>query len=180
MAVLKCVDWADAREAKQAMELMGSWSKISVADALELLSPAFSSTEVQNKEKKETIFNNSSAKRKIHTAQNVQILGFLHFVRVLFLVQFVLLWLIVAVDLAIVVGLDAHGPGLSVPLCRKGIEVFTTACSGVSWFRNWERRSMGWPKINAMSMIASSWPSEVGTTNSNRDLKISSCCSCHF
>jgi phosphatidylinositol 3-kinase len=44
---LKCVDWSDASEAKQAAELMASWSPIDVADALELLSPDFTSQEVR-------------------------------------------------------------------------------------------------------------------------------------
>lgn len=38
---LKSVDWADAIETAQAMELMSCWAKISIADALELLSPDF-------------------------------------------------------------------------------------------------------------------------------------------
>ena len=38
---LKCVDWSDAAEAAQAEELMGRWAAISVADALELLSPDY-------------------------------------------------------------------------------------------------------------------------------------------
>ena len=42
---LKCVDWKDVQEARQAIELMktGVWKQdIDVADALELLSPDFS------------------------------------------------------------------------------------------------------------------------------------------
>lgn len=38
---LKCVDWGDAAEAAQAEELMCRWARISVADALELLSPDY-------------------------------------------------------------------------------------------------------------------------------------------
>ena len=38
---LKCVDWGDAAEAAQAEELMNRWARISVADALELLSPDY-------------------------------------------------------------------------------------------------------------------------------------------
>ena len=45
--VLQCVDWSDAQEARQAAELMASWTPISVADALELLSPAFPQPEVR-------------------------------------------------------------------------------------------------------------------------------------
>ena len=44
--VLQCVDWSDVQEARQAAELMASWTSISVADALELLSPAFPQPEV--------------------------------------------------------------------------------------------------------------------------------------
>ena len=43
---LKCVDWGDAYEARQAAELMGEWAPIEVADALELLSPDFKNDEV--------------------------------------------------------------------------------------------------------------------------------------
>jgi phosphatidylinositol 3-kinase len=38
---LKCVDWSDAQESKQATDLMHRWASIDIADALELLSPAF-------------------------------------------------------------------------------------------------------------------------------------------
>ena len=38
---LKCVDWGDAAEAAQAADLMSKWARISVADALELLSPDY-------------------------------------------------------------------------------------------------------------------------------------------
>ncbi|EFJ26575.1 hypothetical protein SELMODRAFT_97360 [Selaginella moellendorffii] len=44
---LKCVDWSDATEAKQALELMHKWTTIDIADALELLSHAFESEEVR-------------------------------------------------------------------------------------------------------------------------------------
>lgn len=44
---LRCVDWSDAQEAKRALELMYSWAPIDIADALELLSPAFVSEEVR-------------------------------------------------------------------------------------------------------------------------------------
>lgn len=43
---LKCVDWSDASEARQAAELMQQWAPIEIADALELLSPDFSNQEV--------------------------------------------------------------------------------------------------------------------------------------
>lgn len=36
------------QEAKQAIELIGKWETIDVADALELLSPDFESDEVRN------------------------------------------------------------------------------------------------------------------------------------
>eukprot|EP00887_Chlorella_sp_A99_P006299 scaffold3.g6299.t1 len=45
---LKCVDWGDASEARQAAELMQSWAPIDVADALELLSPDFTNEEVRS------------------------------------------------------------------------------------------------------------------------------------
>jgi len=38
---LKCVDWSDSAESRQASELMTKWAKISMADALELLSPDY-------------------------------------------------------------------------------------------------------------------------------------------
>ena len=44
--VLRCVDWGDAREARSAGELIARWAPIGLADALELLSPAFSNPEV--------------------------------------------------------------------------------------------------------------------------------------
>mmetsp|Transcript_623 Transcript_623/g.1491 ORF Transcript_623/g.1491 Transcript_623/m.1491 type:complete len:866 (+) Transcript_623:255-2852(+) len=45
---LKSVDWADAKEAKQAADLMQRWAPIDIADALELLSPDFSNEEVRS------------------------------------------------------------------------------------------------------------------------------------
>ncbi|KAK9117173.1 hypothetical protein Sjap_016120 [Stephania japonica] len=44
---LRCVEWSDIQEAKQALELMGKWESIDVSDALELLSPVFESEEVR-------------------------------------------------------------------------------------------------------------------------------------
>eukprot|EP00897_Mesotaenium_endlicherianum_P004521 jgi/Mesen1/4097/ME000215S03375 len=44
---LRCVDWSDAHEAEQAIHLMERWAPIDIADALELLSPAFVSEEVR-------------------------------------------------------------------------------------------------------------------------------------
>ncbi|XP_057950017.1 phosphatidylinositol 3-kinase, root isoform [Malania oleifera] len=44
---LRCVEWSDLQEAKQALELMGKWEMIDVCDALELLSPVFESEEVR-------------------------------------------------------------------------------------------------------------------------------------
>lgn len=44
---LKCVDWADAQEARQAADLMQAWAPIAIADALELLSPDFSNEQVR-------------------------------------------------------------------------------------------------------------------------------------
>ncbi|KAH7428669.1 hypothetical protein KP509_09G010900 [Ceratopteris richardii] len=44
---LQCVDWTDAHEARQAIELMHKWATIDIADALELLSPVFKSDEVR-------------------------------------------------------------------------------------------------------------------------------------
>ncbi|MQL74982.1 hypothetical protein Taro_007354 [Colocasia esculenta] len=40
---LRSVEWSDAQEAKQAIDLMGRWEMIDVTDALELLSPVFES-----------------------------------------------------------------------------------------------------------------------------------------
>ncbi|CAK0784160.1 hypothetical protein CVIRNUC_007363 [Coccomyxa viridis] len=45
--VLRCVDWADVRDARAAAELIARWAPISIADALELLSPAFTNPEVR-------------------------------------------------------------------------------------------------------------------------------------
>ena len=45
---LKCVDWGDLQEAKQAAELMSRWSRIDTVDALELLSSEFSNEEVRS------------------------------------------------------------------------------------------------------------------------------------
>uniref|UniRef100_A0A7N0T5H0 phosphatidylinositol 3-kinase n=1 Tax=Kalanchoe fedtschenkoi TaxID=63787 RepID=A0A7N0T5H0_KALFE len=44
---LRCVEWSDLQEAKQALELMHKWEMIDVCDALELLSPVFESEEVR-------------------------------------------------------------------------------------------------------------------------------------
>ncbi|KAJ6810206.1 phosphatidylinositol 3-kinase, root isoform [Iris pallida] len=44
---LRCVEWSDMQEAKQAIDLMGRWETIDVTDALELLSPVFESEEVR-------------------------------------------------------------------------------------------------------------------------------------
>lgn len=44
---LRCVDWSDAQEARQAIGLMHKWATIDIADALELLSPVFESEEVR-------------------------------------------------------------------------------------------------------------------------------------
>ncbi|KAG6417025.1 hypothetical protein SASPL_124466 [Salvia splendens] len=44
---LRCVEWSDVQEAKQALELMGKWETVDVCDALELLSPVFESEEVR-------------------------------------------------------------------------------------------------------------------------------------
>lgn len=44
---LRCVEWSDIQEAKQALELMHKWETIDVCDALELLSPVFESEEVR-------------------------------------------------------------------------------------------------------------------------------------
>ena len=46
LQVLRCVDWGDVREARTAGELIARWAPIALADALELLSPAFSNPEV--------------------------------------------------------------------------------------------------------------------------------------
>ncbi|CAF2040491.1 BnaA09g14140D [Brassica napus] len=44
---LRCVEWSDVQEAKQAIQLMYKWETIDVCDALELLSPLFESEEVR-------------------------------------------------------------------------------------------------------------------------------------
>ncbi|XP_010533951.1 PREDICTED: phosphatidylinositol 3-kinase VPS34 isoform X2 [Tarenaya hassleriana] len=44
---LRCVEWGDVQEAKQAIDLMSKWEMIDVCDALELLSPLFESEEVR-------------------------------------------------------------------------------------------------------------------------------------
>ncbi len=44
--VLRCVDWGDAQEARAAVELVSRWAPVGLADALELLSPAFTNPEV--------------------------------------------------------------------------------------------------------------------------------------
>ena len=38
---LRCVNWNDVTESKQALELLDEWGPITLADALELLSSAF-------------------------------------------------------------------------------------------------------------------------------------------
>lgn len=38
---LRCVSWSDVGESKQALELLGEWGPIVLADALELLSSSF-------------------------------------------------------------------------------------------------------------------------------------------
>lgn len=44
---LKCVDWSDAQEAREAADLMKKWAEIDIADALELLSPDFRNQQVR-------------------------------------------------------------------------------------------------------------------------------------
>ena len=45
--MLQSIDWSDVQEARQGIELLSHWVAIDVADALELLSPAFLNPEVQ-------------------------------------------------------------------------------------------------------------------------------------
>ncbi|KAH6576617.1 hypothetical protein BASA62_001311 [Batrachochytrium salamandrivorans] len=45
---LKCVIWTDPTEVRQAVELLSAWVDIDVEDALELLGPAFSDTNVRS------------------------------------------------------------------------------------------------------------------------------------
>lgn len=44
---LKCVKWDIAGEKKQALELLNKWAPMDVQDALELLGPQFTQTEVR-------------------------------------------------------------------------------------------------------------------------------------
>lgn len=44
---LKCVDWSDDREAREAEELMDEWTQIDIPDALELLSRDFKNPKVR-------------------------------------------------------------------------------------------------------------------------------------
>lgn len=44
---LRCIEWSDAQEARQAVYLMWQWERIDTADALELLSPEFKSEDVR-------------------------------------------------------------------------------------------------------------------------------------
>ncbi|KAK2567164.1 Phosphatidylinositol 3-kinase catalytic subunit type 3 [Acropora cervicornis] len=44
---LKCVDWSQPQEAKQAIELLGKWNPMDVEDALELLSSQFTNRAVR-------------------------------------------------------------------------------------------------------------------------------------
>ena len=44
---LKCVNWALAQEAKQALELLGKWRPMDVEDSLELLSSQFTNPDVR-------------------------------------------------------------------------------------------------------------------------------------
>jgi phosphatidylinositol 3-kinase len=39
---LKCVNWNQTQEVKQALELLSAWNPMDVEDALELLTPTFS------------------------------------------------------------------------------------------------------------------------------------------
>lgn len=44
---LKCISWKTESEVKQALELLMQWAPMDVADALELLTPAFSHPSVR-------------------------------------------------------------------------------------------------------------------------------------
>lgn len=44
---LRCVEWSDAQEARQGVDLMRKWACIDTADALELLSPVFKNEDVR-------------------------------------------------------------------------------------------------------------------------------------
>ncbi|WVZ98390.1 hypothetical protein U9M48_043844 [Paspalum notatum var. saurae] len=44
---IRSVDWSDRQDAKDAVELIGNWETIDVADALELLSPDFKREEIR-------------------------------------------------------------------------------------------------------------------------------------
>ena len=44
---LKCVNWNQPQETKQALELLSNWNPMDVEDALELLSPTFSHPSVR-------------------------------------------------------------------------------------------------------------------------------------
>ncbi|XP_066361256.1 phosphatidylinositol 3-kinase, root isoform-like [Miscanthus floridulus] len=44
---VRSVDWSDIQDSKQAVELIGKWETIDVADALELLSPDFKREEIR-------------------------------------------------------------------------------------------------------------------------------------
>ena len=44
---LKCVNWNQPQETKQALELLSNWNPMDVEDALELLSPSFTHPSVR-------------------------------------------------------------------------------------------------------------------------------------
>lgn len=44
---LRCVDWEDPKDVKQALELLGQWAPIDIADALELLGDHFRNKDVR-------------------------------------------------------------------------------------------------------------------------------------
>ena len=44
---LKCVNWNQPQETKQALELLSNWTPMDVEDALELLSPSFTHPSVR-------------------------------------------------------------------------------------------------------------------------------------